>query len=238
MLAFSIMCLAALHAQPPHFDAASVKPGAAPPTGRAGGAGRGGRIQITPGRIAGAGVTARQIVLEAYRLRPYELSGGPSWIDSARFDMEGKAGTPATAEQLRAMLQTLLAERFQFAIHRETKEMPVYGLIIAKSGLKLHEVKEGEPKPPAPRAEPGAIMVEYSVQKMQDFVDNLSRIPEIGRPVLNQTGLEGVYAFDFQLHPDEDFVTMVQQRCGLKLESQRATVQIVVIDRIEKPAEN
>jgi uncharacterized protein (TIGR03435 family) len=104
--------------------------------------------------------------------------------------------------------------------------------------LKLREVKEGEPKPPPPRTEPGALMAEYTILKMQDFADNLSRVGEIGRPVLNRTGLQGTYAFDLQLFEGQDFVGMVQERCGLKFESQRARIDILVIDRVERPSGN
>ena len=220
----------AIQAQPAHFDAASIKPGR--------GEGRAGNLQFTPGRIVGTNVSARQLLMEAYRLKSYQLSGGPAWLDSARFDIEGKAESPATENELRPMLKSLLADRFQLVAHPDSREMPVYALVVAKSGLKLREVKEGEPKPPPPPNEPGAMMVEYAILKMQDFADNLSRLNEIKRPVLNKTGLEGVYAFNLQLFEGDDFMSMVQERCGLRFEAQKAVIDILVIDRMEKPAEN
>jgi uncharacterized protein (TIGR03435 family) len=217
---------------PAQFDAASVKASNAPAETRAG------RLQFTPGRVVGTNVSARELLLEAYRLKSYQLFGGPKWLDSTHFDIEAKADNPATENQLRPMLQSLLAERFQLVAHHDTSEMPVYALTIGKTGLKLREVKEGEPKPPAPRTEPGALMAEYTILKMQDFADNLSRVGEIGRPVLNWTGLQGTYAFDLQLFEGQDFVGMVQERCGLKFESQRARIDILVIDRVERPSGN
>ena len=223
------------HAQSPtpaQFDAASVKASNAPAGTRAG------RLQFTPGRVFGTNVSAREVLLEAYRLKSYQLFGGPKWLDSTYFDIEARADTPATVNQLRPMLQSLLAERFKLVVHHDTSEMPVFALAIGKSGLKLREVKEGEPKPPPPRAEPGALMVEYTILTMQDFADNLSRVGEIGRPVLNRTGLQGTYAFDLQLFEGQDFMGMVQESCGLKFESQRASIEILVIDRVERPSEN
>jgi uncharacterized protein (TIGR03435 family) len=223
------------HAQSPtpaQFDAASVKASNAPAETRAG------RLQFTPGRVFGTNVPARELLLEAYRLKSYQLFGGPKWLDSTHFDIEAKADNPATENQLRPMLQSLLAERFQLVAHHDTREMPVYALTIGKTGLKLREVKEGEPKPPPPRTEPGALMAEYTILKMQDFADNLSRVGEIGRPVLNRTGLQGTYAFDLQLFEGQDFIVMVLERCGLKFESQRTSIDILVIDRVERPSGN
>ena len=224
-----LLAAPALHAQ---FDAASVKPAAADNEGRPG------RLQFTPGRVFGTNVSARQIILEAYRVKSYQLIGGPAWLDSARFDIEAKADTPATETQLRPMLQSLLGERFQLVVHRDTREMPVYALKVAKGGPRLREVKEGQPKPPPPRTEPGALMVEYSIRTLQEFADSLSRVNEIGRPVLNQTGLEGSYAFDLQLFAGDDLLTMVQERCGVKFEPQRAMVEIIVVDRVQRPEGN
>ena len=132
---------------PAQFDAASVKASNAPAGTTAG------RLQFTPGRVFGTNVSAREVLLEAYRLKSYQLFGGPKWLDSTYFDIEARADTPATVNQLRPMLQSLLAERFQLVTHHDTREMPVFALTIGKSGLKLREVKEGEPKPPPPRAE-------------------------------------------------------------------------------------
>jgi hypothetical protein len=129
------------------FDAASIKPNSGGGGGgRNGGIGGnppragGGGLRFMPGRIVSApiGVTARKIILDAFHLTQYQLSGGPSWLDSDRFDLEAKA-EGANENQLRLMLQTLLAERFKLVIHREAKEMPVYHLVVGKSGAKLHE---------------------------------------------------------------------------------------------------
>ena len=217
---------------PSQFDAASVKLSNASAETSVG------RLQFTPGRVFGTNVSGRDILLEAYHLKSYQLFGGPKWLDGTHFDVEARANTPATVNQLRPMIQNLLAERFQLVVHHETREIAVYALTIGKSGLKLREVKDGKPKPLPPVAEPGALMAEYKILKMQDFADNLSRAVEIGRPVLNRTGLNGTYAFNLQLFEGQDFMSMVQESCGLRFESQRARLEILVIDRVERLSGN
>ena len=135
------------------------------------------------------------------------------------------------------MLQTLLAERCKLVVHHETKEMLVYALIVAKNGPKLRELKEGDPRPSPP---PGTMM--FLQQRLPDFVDQISSGPIgqrfIGRPVLDKTGLQGVYLFQLTWGPDEDFMTAVQEQLGLKFESQKAQIGVLVIDHIEKPEAN
>jgi hypothetical protein len=134
--------------KPLEFDAASIKPySGGDGGGRNGGIGGGppldtggGGLRFTPGRVASApnGVTARRMILEAFHLTQYQLSGGPGWLDTDRFALEAKA-EGADENQLRQMLQTLPAERFKLVGHRETREMAVYALLVGKNGTKLHE---------------------------------------------------------------------------------------------------
>lgn len=87
------------------------------------------------------------MILEAYHLSQYQLSGGPRWLESERYSIEAKADSPANEDQLRSMLQTLLRQRFQLTVHRDSRQMQVYALTVNKSGLKLLELQEGEPMP-------------------------------------------------------------------------------------------
>ena len=235
-------CLA--HGQTPEkplsFDAASVKPhinpggGGHPGDGPLHGTGLGG-LRFTSGRVVSApiGVTALRIIREAYRLNPYQLSGGPGWLESYWFDLEGKTESPADENQLRQMLQTMLTERFQFAMHRETKEMPVFALTVGKNGTKLREWKEGDAMPAL-----GAGANFRDRGTMQHFADLLSNAPDTGRPVLDKTGLKGVYGLFVQWPTGEEFLPAMQEKLGLKLESQKGPVDILVIDRVEKPGSN
>jgi uncharacterized protein (TIGR03435 family) len=230
--------------KPLSFEAASIKPfvSAGAGGGRNGGMGGGlpraggGGLRFMAGRVVSApiGVTARKMILEAYHLTPYQLTGGPGWLDSDLFVLEGKAEA-ANENQLRQMLQTLLAERFQLAVHRETRVMPVYALTVGKNGPKFHEWKEGSPMPDF-----GSDGHENSFRdrgNMQRLIDTLSN-GAAGRPVLDKTGLQGVYVFSFGWDADGDFLSAMQEQLGLKLESQKAPVDSLVVDHLEKPSAN
>jgi hypothetical protein len=167
----------------PEFDAASIKP--VPCSGRCGGEARIERLKFTPGRISyrPEGTTARGIILEAFHLAAYQLPGGPSWIDSDRFAVEAVAKAPTDENQLRRMLQTLLAERFKLVLNRETKEIPVYSLTIGKQGARLREQKDGQPPPSSVRE--GLSLT----TKMDHFIAFISVIGDVDRPILDKTGL-------------------------------------------------
>lgn len=191
--------------KPAAFDAASIKP--TDPAARGGGRGPNGSLQFLPGRVVGRNVTVRRIVLAAYHLTQFQLAGGPAWLDSDRFDMEAKSEASADRDQLRQMLQTLLAERFKLAVHRGTKEMPVYAMMVGKKGSKLLEWKEGEPIPKVPGAPvegggrrggsspSGGRLFDHLT--MQAFAETLTSDPRIGRPVIDKTGLRSLYLIDF-----------------------------------------
>jgi uncharacterized protein (TIGR03435 family) len=223
------------------FDAASIKPNTFSGRGRDGGAGlspprAGGALRFTPGRVATAqaGVTVRKMILEAFHLTQYQLSGGPGWLDSDRFDLEAKA-EGANQNQLRQMLQTLLADRFRLVVHHETKETPVYALVVAKNGPRFHEWKEGDTMP---RFDSDDRPKYIDRRTMQHLADVLTSGPDAGRPVLDRTGLKGVYVFYVAWDEGEDFLPAMQQQLGLKLEPQRGPVDNLVIDHVEKPAAN
>jgi uncharacterized protein (TIGR03435 family) len=225
-------------AQPlPTFEAASIKPNnSVDGAGRAGPSG--GFLKYPPGRVLGT-ATARTIILEAYHLTEHQLSGGPGWLENDKFDLEARAATPADKDQLRLMLQTMLAERFKLAVRHETKEMPVYALTVGKNGPKLHDVKPddaGFVKVPASEGSTGNGLVTRG--SMQDFAFLLSGSSSIDRPLLDKTGLKGSYTLLVHWNADEDFMTAVQDQLGLKFESQRAPVDTIVIDHIEKPDAN
>src|SRR5260370_19868003 len=122
----------------PTFEAASIKP-AAPLSGM----GmrvmmRGGPGSPDPGQITYSNVSLKNVVMTAYGVKGYQISG-PKWLDSERFDIVAKIAMGATKEQFEMMLQNLLAERFKLAVQRETKDLPIYALVVGKGGPKLKE---------------------------------------------------------------------------------------------------
>jgi len=253
LLAIGVAVRAQSQAAAPEFDAASIKPvapGDRPNTGFFG------SLKFTPGMVlSGRGnVSAGRIILEAYHLHDYQLIGGPAWLTSDNFALEAKADTPADEGQLRLMLQTLLTKRFKLVTHRETREMPVWALTVAKGGPKLHDMKPGEAMPRSreemaklglARTWDGPLagnMVEIGgIQTLVDILYGMSANPNSGmetRPVLDKTGLAGNYLFFFQWGANEYFKDVVQEVAGLKLEPSKAPVEVLVVDHIEKPDGN
>jgi uncharacterized protein (TIGR03435 family) len=144
-------------AETPTFEAASVKP-AEPQTGMAIRVMmRGGPGSEDPGQLRYSNVTLKNVLMNAYAVKGYQISG-PKWLETERFDIVAKIAQGATKEQFQLMLQNLLAERFKVALHHETKELPMYALVVGKGGSKMKESKEEDtaasaPPPPPP---PGA----------------------------------------------------------------------------------
>lgn len=205
--------------------------------------GKGAIVRVTP-TWHFRGVSARSLILDAYHLLDCQLSGGPDWLDDS-LDLKGYDNPPigrfpslddSPRPQGIPMLQKILAERFNLLVHRTTRKMPVYVLTVGKSGPKFLPAKDGEAEPPMAPRDPGAPIFERHVMTMPDFADWLSRSVWMDRPVVDKTGLHGVYILDWQLHPGEDdFIATVEETFGLKLEAQTAPLEILVIDHIEKP---
>ena len=219
------------------FNAASIKP----ITGDTGGGRMGGNggLIFTPEGVTSTpgGVTAKRIILEACNLTEYELSGGPRWLDSNRFELKAKAETPSDKNQLRLMLQALLGERFQLKIHHEMKDLPVFALTVGKAKPKLFPIKEGDDDPPlAPLGSRNATHHSISRGTLQDFAHSIST--DMGRPVLDKTGITGIYFYFLQWDENEGFVAAVEEALGLKFESRREPVKTLVVDQIELPSAN
>lgn len=234
----TLLAATASHAQSaataPEFDAVSIKPSIAT---------RNGPVQFGPARAFSESVSTYRIILAAYHLKDYQVTGVTGWIDSDWFALEAKAVAPVDESQLRLMLQTLLSQRFKFVAHRETREMPVYSLVIGKNGTKLREWKTGDPLPPR-GGTPGISASALSHKTLESFVGELnlpgiSAMYGLDRPVLDKTGLSGVYLFNYWYDSPEDFrLGVIEDQLGLKLESQKAPVEVLVIDHIEKPSAN
>ena len=142
---------------PAAFEVASIKTAA--PTASAGMFRvmmRGGPGSADPGQLTYSNVTLKNVLMNAYGVKGYQISG-PSWLDSERYDIAAKIPKGATKEQFMLMLQNLLAERFKLTLHREKKDLPMYALVVGKSGPKMKESVDGAvpadgagPPPPPP----------------------------------------------------------------------------------------
>ena len=216
MNCFRIVCLAAaVGALAPaqdklSFEVASIKPNHSG-TRMMG-------IQFQPGgRMVATNVTVKQLITLAYGIKDGQLSGGPSWIDSDHYDIAAKPDSRATPDQVKEMMQTLLADRFKLTFRKETKEMPVYILTVAKNGPKLEEWKDdgsagAQPEPGrGPRGRGGMMRLGRGELDSQgttiaNFAEALSRM--LGRNVIDQTGLTGKYNFNLKWTPDENQMAM------------------------------
>ena len=218
-------------AQDPAFEVASIRPNVN------GQGSMNGRVAAAQGKFEAKHAPTRLLIRYAYGVKDYQLSGGPTWLDSEYFEVEAKAAdSGADNDQLRAMLRTLLAERFKLVVRREAREMSVYHLLAGKNGVKFPEIKPGDPRRTPAALKPGAVGTMYAAS-IPALADMLSSPSLLGRPVLDKTGLTGDYFIDTQFGPDEDMLTIVQDQ-GLKVESAKAPIEMIVIDHIERPDAN
>ncbi|HEY3742745.1 MAG TPA: TIGR03435 family protein [Bryobacteraceae bacterium] len=180
--------------QTKEFEVASVKPHK-DDDGRVG-------IQMAPGgRWRATNVPVNLLLQIAYDLRPGQMTGAPNWINTERYDIDAKVddslGPSPKPEQMRPYLQALIEKRFQLKYHHETKDMQVYILEVGKNGSKM---KESDPAEVGPRIRMGHGSLTCTKIKMDMFARELSR--QVGRPVLNQTGLTGDYNLDLSFAPE------------------------------------
>lgn len=201
------------------------------------------------GRFIATNVTLTDIIVMAYGTRRIQMRGGPDWIDADRFNIVAKADEAESEfkrEQLVAMVQALLEDRFKLALHRETEERTVYALVPGKTPPRIQPAKEGEQKAmmPGPRGE-----MKFQGMPLAGLVNTLANV--LHTPVVDGTGMMGFY--DFTLDPmqltdrtqpvtrdlwPELVLAAVQEQLGFKLEKQRAPLEITVIDRVDRPTDN
>jgi uncharacterized protein (TIGR03435 family) len=259
----------------PHesFDVASIKPSDP--------GSRNTMLRITPGGgFRAAGVNLKFLIGLAYHVQSFQISSDPAWISSALYDVETKsAGGPGTdirrmteaqrdeyMNGIRLKLQSLLADRFSLAIHRETKEMPVYELVVAKGGPKLTPAPADEGKEPRVRRGEGyGEGMRMRPGQFEGFSATLSMLAQsltdaTSHKVIDKTGITGKYNFKLDWMPEPgqmapppgpenealpppdpsgpSIFTAVEEQLGLKLQATKGAVEMIVIDRAEKPSAN
>jgi uncharacterized protein (TIGR03435 family) len=218
------------------------------------------------GRFTGSNILLKNLIqYQAYGIPEPRILGGPKWLSTERFDIEAKADS-SVGDQLRTlshdqrrlqtqeMFQQPLADRFKLAVHWETRDLPVYALAVAKNGPSLHASKEadgssGTSSSNGQFAARGVTLTEIARALTQE----LSK--ELGRVVIDKTGIDGRYDVTLKWTPDSgtasvdsadgsatdsgpSIFTAIQEQLGLKLESAKGPVQVLVIDHIEMPSEN
>jgi len=245
-----------VYAQGPAFEAATVKP-TAPGT-------RGDAVIPRNGTLRTVNTTLKKLVETAYRVQPPQVVGGPSWAGSEHFDIDGK-GAPGTAgPQLRLMLRTLLQDRFALQVHEDSRVLPAYRLVVEKGGPKFQVSGAGECPATAEKEHPcGGFRLSNRSHLYGERVGipDLAEMLEaaLGRTVVDQTGLGGEYSIKLDWTPDEtlfpgfgaespdapkgevdgsSLFTAVREQLGLRLESFRGPVPVIVIDSASRPGAN
>jgi uncharacterized protein (TIGR03435 family) len=227
----------------PAFEVATIKPAAA---GR-----DGGRVRTLPGgqTFIASNVALKNLIMTAYSVRADQISGGPGWTSADGYDIEAKAGQAVGPAELLLMLQSLLADRFKLILRDEKKVQPVYALILEKAVPNLKRNKDGSESLLFPT---GVGQYRATDVSMPYLAWTLSRFPDVGRVVIDRTGLPGGYDFDLRFTmtpvgqnpadaPPEagpSVFTALKEQLGLKLEPAREAVDFFIIDRAERPSEN
>lgn len=187
--------------------------------------------------------TVRDLIVEGWNLKYYQVPEIPTPLGNFHYDITARApgSAPVSKEEMRAMTQNLLRERFHLQGHLAPREMPVYALVIAKSGHKL--------KPPDMNSNMGGTMVNpnrvrtsSSHGTLEALADQLSNTA--GRPVIDATGLTGLFAYALEFNPSTNesdlppLSTALDEQLGLRLEPRKAPVEIFTIDHIDPATEN
>jgi uncharacterized protein (TIGR03435 family) len=226
----------------PTFEVASIKPSRPDEHGP--------RFWFDPRHFSVIHVSLSQLVQFAYGLQRREIASAPDWFSSEAYDISAEPdgeGEPSI-KQWQSMVRKLMADRFQLRFHYEKRELSVYALTVAKTGHKLTR-SQGDPNqlpglgfgPPGNMGATNATMGDVAEAMQQGALD---------RPVVDQTGLTGRFDLRLRWTPDEmhsatessdappDLFTAIQEELGLKLVSTKAPVDVIVIDRVERPSAN
>jgi len=224
------------------FEVASIKPNLSGAQNTS--------IATEGGRLVITNATLKTLIRNAYGILDFQLTGGPGWLDTAMFDIQAKTGQAKTGAPenitpvlFKRLLQNLLEDRFQLKVRWDTREMPVYALLLDKNGPKFKaDTSSAEPGMNTSRGA-GKVKMTGTNVPIADFASNLGF--QLKRIVLDQTGLTAQYDFALEFAADQaaettdpSLFTAVRDQLGLKLESRKGPVQMLVIERAEKPSEN
>jgi uncharacterized protein (TIGR03435 family) len=253
---------AAATVAPPPFEVATIKATKADAENS--------MLMFTADGITVTGFQLDKLIREGFNTEDDHLIGEPAWVKSSRFDIEARVA-PEDAPKLKGMkfperkkmLVQLLVDRFGLKYHRETREVPVYEMVVAKGGVKMQPAKEQDPANARHMMMfGGAGDIESQAMKMDALSHTLSG--QLGRTVVDKTGLTGEYDFTLKWTPDEpapsmagqgdapsaanpdagnnptgpSLFTALEEQLGLKLESAKGPEEVIVIDHIEQPSAN
>lgn len=255
-LPLTIALLAVTAASAQKFEVASIKPNASNDHRIMMRMAPGGRINMT-------GITARQLISQAFNVRDFQISGGPAWMASDQWDIQAKAedsaGERIPREAMQTMMRNLLIDRFGLKVREESKETAGYALLPGKNGpkLKTSESTGG----PQGMIRMGRGMINTQGATMAMLAQQLSQ--QLGKPVVDKTGLDGRFDIELRWTPEPGqgpgglggpppppdalppadangptIFTALQEQLGLRLDTQKATVPVIVVEALSRPSEN
>jgi uncharacterized protein (TIGR03435 family) len=224
---------------PPSFEVATVRPTAGAIPGVPAFLGQ---QKTTPDTLTARNTGLLELIQRAYAITTQEITGVPDWVRDARYDLIGKSAQPASDAELWSMVQPLLEDRFKFKYHHEPREVSGLAIVVGKNGPKLTASEGGSNA----IAFSNGVLTGSNVPilRLAQILSSVLRVP-----VKDATGLEGTY--NFSIKPakyasdakgvqglQSMLITAIQEELGLKLESRKFEVQVMVIDHIEQPGEN
>jgi uncharacterized protein (TIGR03435 family) len=245
----------------PAFDVAAVKREAGIVSGMTFAARPGGTLTVVNNELT-------NVIDNAYGIRRYQLVGGPDWINSDRYNIRAKASGDAGRGELMLMLRSLLEDRFKLRVHRETRALPIYVMTTAKGGLKVPPARDGscvafDPRNP-PRLSPGQprppscgnnhiTQNTWNATSIEMTDAAAALVGVLGRNVVDKTGVSGKFDIHLEWTPDQaparadsvgpeasavSLFTVLEEQLGLKVESSRGLVDVLVIDHVERPTDD
>jgi uncharacterized protein (TIGR03435 family) len=222
------------------FDAVSIKQNTSGARERS--------FRANPGQIVAVNVPVRLIIQNAFNMSDFEISGGPEWIASERYDLTARSSkNPIAPDDLREMLRATLADRFKLRARVVVQEQPIYALILARPGTLGERLRRvtGPCDPAQPQRVCG---FNFNGSRLASNAVSIPRLAQelrgiVERHVEDRTGLHGLYEVLVEWSPDQQndgpsLFTALQEQLGLRLEPQRGPVEVLQIDSIERPAEN
>jgi uncharacterized protein (TIGR03435 family) len=237
----AILAAALCFGQATQFDVVSIKHSRSDD--------RGGGMRPVAGGFSARNLSVNMLIQSAYDLKIWQISGGPGWVTTDHYDIEARAeGNPGLREKLQ-MFRPLLADRFQLKFHRETRQMPIYSLGVAKNGPKLQATASGV----RGYISAGRGLIDGKAVNMGTLANFLSG--SLGQSVTDDTGITGGFDIKLEWTPTEgeldykyndrpidssgsSIFTAVQEQLGLKLEAGKGPIEVLVIDHVEKPSDN
>lgn len=235
----------------PSFDVATIKP--SDPSSQAK------YLTVRGTDVIGMGMTLRDLITIAYDMQDKQIVGGPDWMHTDKFDLDGKPDAPGVPSrtQIEGMLQKLLADRFELKYHKETREMQAYVLLVAKGGPKM--TKSDAPADALPGLGFRGLGILPGTNATMGDLAEVMQMAVLDRPVVDQTGLTGRWNFLLKWTPDETqfaalgvkvpppseaadapppLFTAIQDQLGLRLDAGKAQVPVMVLDSVQKPSAN